>query len=126
MAWDNADIIFPQGVVVTPDNMIVDVETLRNSNLEVITSLRNYNARKMIYRQDEWAWGKNGEFAIGTRFDTLNAIPHIENTSPLSVYGMAMLLDYINLNNITLFDEDYELSKKNISIEEEQCQCNCG
>lgn len=66
MAWEHANQVFPLGFIVDPNDNIVTVQDMVNNNLPVVSSIMYHYARKMIYKQEEWAWGENGEFGIGT------------------------------------------------------------
>lgn len=108
MDWENAKKLFPQGVVVTPENTMVTIDELHRKKINVISSLLSYNARNMIHKQEEWAWGKDGEFGIATLYDALSISSMSEGISPLNVYGATMLHDYVMLNDINLNDEEQQ------------------
>ena len=58
----------------------------------------------MIYKQEEWAWGQDGEFGIGVQYDVNDIVEHPYGVCPLNVYGMTMLYDYLALHDIALKD----------------------
>lgn len=111
MAWELAEKNFPQEIVVAPNNDIFTIEDLHKNNLNVISSIMVYYARNMVWKEEEWAWGKDGEFGIGTKYDALQISSKATGVSPLNVYGATMLYDYINLNQIDL-DKNKETSKE--------------
>lgn len=100
MAWEHIDKIFPLGFMVDPDNNILTNQDIINNNFPVVTSIMYGYARKMVYKQEEWGWGQNGEFGIVTQYDVENTVPHVDNISPFNTYGQTMLYDYLTLNNI--------------------------
>ena len=103
--WENLDVVFPNQLIAPPDNQVLSVDQVKNSDLEVVTSILNYTARNMIYKQEEWAWGKNDEFAIASLYDVNSIAPHPDSVCPLNVYGMTMLYDYLSLNGIEIYDD---------------------
>lgn len=99
MAWENANKIFPSGVVQTPDGVIT-TQQLKDSGLKMIQYQSTKNARNMVIETKRYIWGDNGEFAIGTDYDLLNARPHVTNENPTNVFGMAMINNFYKLNNL--------------------------
>lgn len=102
MAWENAEKIFHQDFV-NINNMAVPVRSLPDSDVELITDDRYRLARNMLIKSETFAWGSEGEFAVRTNYDIMNALPRPEQDIPaLSCYGMRMLRDYCIMNNINL------------------------
>lgn len=102
MEWNDIDKIFPNGFAITPENQILKVSDIKANKMPVVSSILPYYARNMIYKIEEWAWGKNGEFGIASQYDITKMQSHVNDTCPLNVYGMTMLNDYITLNDINL------------------------
>lgn len=86
--------------MVDPYNNIITNNDIIQNQLPVVSSIMYYNARNIVYKQEEWAWGEDGEFGIATQFDLENSVPHVENISPFNTFGNIMLYDYITLNDI--------------------------
>ena len=103
MAWDNADVIFPEGYAVLPDGTTINNEDLKESGIKTISRGSSLMARKMVVQNATTLWGDNGEYALITEYELNNYFPELElDVSPLSLYGKAMLLDHLTQNDIYL------------------------
>ena len=112
MAWEHIDIIFPTGYMTTATGVTLTNQDIINNQLQVVSSIRNYCSRGMFYKEEEWVWGANGEFAIITKFDALNLIPHVDGIAPLNVYGNMMVRQFLNEHNI-VFDVEKDIENNN-------------
>ena len=102
MAWENANLIFPQDNIQI-GNQIIPVNALPKSSIKTITDIEYSIARQMLIKQRTFIWGKDGEFAIATDYDVMNCLPRPEADVPaLNCYAMRMLKDYYLLNNIQI------------------------
>ena len=102
MAWDNVNEIFPTGNVIL-DDTVISVNDLKNSNIPIIQYQSQNFARDMMIEDKTYIWGKDGEFALGFNYDLLNIRPHVTSESPTNVYGMAMIYNFIQNNNLERF-----------------------
>ena len=102
MAWETIDQSFPTGEILI-DGMPVSIEEFKNNNFRIIKYGSQDSARNMIIKNKTYAWGDKGEFAIGLDYDLMNIRPHATAESPTNVYGMAMLYNFIQSNNLERF-----------------------
>ena len=100
MAWEHINTIFPIGYMTASNGDVLTNQDIINNQLQVVSSIRNYCSRGMFYKEEEWVWGANGEFAIITKFDALNLVPHVDDIAPLNVYGNMMVRQFLNEHNI--------------------------
>ena len=100
MAWDNANIIFPDGEVVLPDEQVISIPELQNSEIKTLYYLRSYEARDMVWKQTMTVYGKDGEYTVLDTYNVNSITPHPVDEPVLNVYGQKMLQDYIVLNDI--------------------------
>lgn len=55
----------------------------------------------MTIKKERYLWHSNGELEIINLYDIYSQVPHASlNVFPLNVYGMAMINDYLAINNI--------------------------
>ena len=100
MAWEHADIIFPSGFNII-DGEFVSNEELKSSNIDAIYKDQDKQACNMIIEKLRYTWRKNGQLEIDKLYDVYGKVPHATtNIRPLNVYGMAMVNDYLAINNI--------------------------
>ena len=100
MAWEQINTIFPLGFMIDKnDNVLYNNDIIQNE-IPVVSNVMYHQARNMTYRQEEWAWGKDGEFAIGVQFDLENSVPHVNGINPFNTYGSSMLYNYLTMNDI--------------------------
>lgn len=99
MAWERAEEIFPTQFIST-SNGVLTKDDLRNHNIPMIQMGSEKYARNMLTETKIYTWGADGESAINIAYDLLNSRPHVTSESPTNVFGMAMLYNFYNLNNI--------------------------
>ena len=102
MAWEHINKIFPTGSIYTSADIFLTNQDIVNNKLKTVSSYRTYVSRNMVYKQEQWVWGEDGEFAIISTFDALNLVPHVDNISPLNVYGNIMIKKFLDDNNIQI------------------------
>lgn len=101
MSWEQADLIFPLGMVQLPNGQLISNEELKHSDIKTIYHTTSFNARNMLTNRNTYVWGKDGEFTNIVDYNALNLLPRPDYEHPaLNVYGMRMLRDYMILHDI--------------------------
>ena len=102
MAWEHINTIFPIGYIETVQQGILTNKQIVDKKLKMVSAMRSYASRGMFYKQEEWAWGENGEFAVITKFDAMSLTPHVDNINPLNIYGSLMVRQFLDDNGLTV------------------------
>lgn len=95
MTWKLFEKLFPYGITTSLGDRTA--KQLRNTpEIKVINVPEHQLAREMIILKKDYIIGENDEFAIGIDYDIYGETAHPEGTChPLSVYGQAMLNNYL-------------------------------
>ena len=107
MNWSNLDIYFPTGEAQFNDFDSISIDELRAMK-DVNVAVHNVfgMARNMQIFNYNYVYGRDGEEAIAINYDIFDETEHPDPlVRPLNVYGISMLVDFINFYGV---DEDEE------------------
>ena len=92
MAWENKELMFPDGTIPTDSNLTLD--DLIFQNIDVVSYDVFRMAREMIIQQEKLIWTKEGSFS---RQEIYNVYQHPlpQGESALNVFGAKMLNNHL-------------------------------
>ena len=118
MAWENYDLLFPDGVI--PNWPGLTKKDLIDNNIDVVISTVQEFDGDMIRSIKQYIYGQDGSYSINTRYDIQDALRHAEGIYALSDYGAKMLSNHLKERDIKFDKSNFEgmlaiNSKKDLS-----------